>query len=95
MPAIEGKRGTVLDICNRGQTMNRCCNRKRRGVTIEKTSISGCRWPVGRDERGHLFCDEPRLPGRRFAWCEEHYAMGTAGDGSRERERLYTIATSP
>jgi hypothetical protein len=35
-----------------------------------------CRWPVGRDQRGHLFCDQPVEPGTRPQWCAEHRAIG-------------------
>ena len=35
-----------------------------------------CRWPVGRDERGHLFCDAPVEAGKRPQWCAEHRAIG-------------------
>ena len=35
-----------------------------------------CRWPVSRDERGHLFCDAPVEPGQRPQWCAEHRAIG-------------------
>jgi hypothetical protein len=35
-----------------------------------------CRWPVSRDERGHLFCDVPVEPGQRPQWCSEHRAIG-------------------
>jgi hypothetical protein len=35
-----------------------------------------CRWPVSRDERGHLFCDVPVEPGQRPQWCAEHRAIG-------------------
>jgi hypothetical protein len=31
---------------------------------------------VGRDERGHLFCDQPVEPGQRPQWCAEHRAVG-------------------
>ena len=37
-----------------------------------------CRWPVSRDERGHLFCDEPVEAGQRPQWCAEHRAIGFA-----------------
>ena len=35
-----------------------------------------CRWPVSRDERGHLFCDAPVEAGQRPQWCAEHRAIG-------------------
>ena len=37
-----------------------------------------CRWPVSRDERGHLFCDAPVEAGKRPQWCAEHRAIGFA-----------------
>jgi hypothetical protein len=35
-----------------------------------------CRWPVSRDERGHLFCDQPVELGQRPQWCAAHRAIG-------------------
>jgi hypothetical protein len=88
----EVRERAVLAKLKLDQAMNSCCTRKR-GVTLDEASVLGCRWPIGENRRGlHLFCDEPRLPGRRFAWCEEHYAMGTSGAASRERARVELAA---
>jgi hypothetical protein len=48
------------------------------GVSLLEASAAGCRWVVGHDNKGALFCDAPRLAGARYAWCPGHYKRGVA-----------------
>lgn len=49
------------------------------GVPLLETRPGTCRWPVGQDERGVLFCDAPRDPAARLSWCAAHHAIGCRG----------------
>lgn len=49
----------------------------RTGVPLMETHARGCRWIVGRDARGPLYCNERRADGRFYQWCPHHYERGT------------------
>lgn len=46
-------------------------------VPLMETHSRGCRWVVGRDARGWLYCNEPREIDGAYSWCAYHYKIGT------------------
>jgi hypothetical protein len=52
------------------------------GTPLMQASLCGCRWIVGADARGALYCDAPRPADRRLSWCDSHYRRGVSRAGA-------------
>lgn len=53
---------------------------------LEMTSAHQCRFPVGEDDQGHLFCGKRTLSG---SWCKEHRKRVYEPANQRKRVAYY------